>query len=62
MICPRCNKEFTDPPALSRTGLGSICPRCGQVEAFEAFGMRADEIERMVDEIEEKVERVKALG
>ena len=56
MICPRCKKEFTDPPALSRTpGLGSICPRCGQVEALEAIGLAKDEIERMVDEIEEKM-------
>ena len=54
MICPRCNKEFTDPPALSRNGLGSICPRCGQVEALEAIGLSADEVKRVVGEIEEK--------
>jgi hypothetical protein len=35
--CPRCGQEYTEPPALSRAGLGDICGPCGTAEALEAW-------------------------
>jgi RNA polymerase subunit RPABC4/transcription elongation factor Spt4 len=36
--CPRCGKEFTDPPALSRTDdLTEVCPMCGIGESLDAM-------------------------
>lgn len=39
-ICPKCGREYTDRPALSRTDNETeICPDCGTREALEAtFG------------------------
>lgn len=38
MICPKCNKEFYDIPAISREDNETkICPECGMKEALEAF-------------------------
>lgn len=50
--CPRCGKEYTGFPALSRKGLGDICPACGQREAFETIGLEPDKAEELVAEIE----------
>lgn len=37
MICPKCNKEFTVRPALSRKdNKTEICPECGIIEALES--------------------------
>lgn len=37
-ICPRCNKEYTDYPSLSRRDNETeICPICGITEALEDF-------------------------
>ena len=36
--CPKCKKEFTEYPALSREDNETeICPECGIEEAVEAF-------------------------
>lgn len=36
--CPKCKKEFTEYPALSRNdNKTEICPECGVKEAVEAF-------------------------
>lgn len=36
--CPRCKKEFTGYPAISRTdNITEICSDCGTEEAFEAM-------------------------
>lgn len=44
MICPLCGKEYTDPPALSRSDNHTlICPRCGSEEALIACGMFSPE-------------------
>ena len=38
MICPKCKKEFSDPPAISRDdNKTEICPECGVKEAMEAY-------------------------
>lgn len=37
-VCPKCGKEYTDRPAISREdNVTEICPQCGQKEAIEAF-------------------------
>ena len=58
--CPRCNKEYTGYPALSRVGLGDICPACGQRETFEAVGMSPEKVEELVAEIQERTAAVQA--
>ena len=36
--CPKCGKEFTEYPALSREDNETeICPECGIAEAVEAY-------------------------
>ena len=35
MICPKCGKEFSERPAMSRRDKSEICPRCGNKEALE---------------------------
>lgn len=35
--CPKCGREYTAPPALSRVdNKTNICPICGAQEALEA--------------------------
>ena len=58
--CPRCGKTYTDYPAMSRVGLGDICPACGQREAFEAMGMEPEKVEDLVAEIQERTAAVRA--
>ena len=36
--CPKCGKVYHGHPALSRHGLGDICPDCGIREALESLG------------------------
>ena len=51
-ICPRCNKEFIEHPALSRVDNKTlICPLCGTREALEASNMSDEEIEKVIDSI-----------
>jgi hypothetical protein len=39
-ICPICNKEYTEYPALSRIdNTTEICPECGQRQALESIGV-----------------------
>lgn len=36
-ICPKCGKEYTEYPALSRKdNKTEICPNCGMLEALES--------------------------
>ena len=55
--CPRCNKPYNAHPAVSRHGLGDICPQCGKEEAFLDVGLcperaaeMAAQVQRMEDE------------
>lgn len=37
-VCPRCGKEYSEEPALSRVDNETeICPDCGMAEALEAM-------------------------
>ena len=39
--CPKCKKEFTDHPAISREDNETeICPECGATEAMQAYAAR----------------------
>ena len=58
--CPRCGQSYTCYPAVSRNGLGDICPACGQREALEAMGMRAEKVEELVAEIQRKSAAIQA--
>lgn len=41
--CPKCKKEFTEYPALSRVDNETeICPECGVREAMEAYCKQID--------------------
>ena len=36
--CPICNKDYKEPPALSRAdGSTKICPKCGMLEAVRSI-------------------------
>jgi predicted RNA-binding Zn-ribbon protein involved in translation (DUF1610 family) len=38
-VCPKCGKETTDFPAISRVdNKTEICSQCGMVEAFADWG------------------------
>ncbi len=38
-ICPKCNKQYAEPPALSRIDNSEICSLCGTKEALDAAGL-----------------------
>lgn len=39
-VCPRCGKEYSEPPAVSRAdNKTKICPLCGTKEALDAVGL-----------------------
>ena len=43
-ICPKCGKEYTGRPALSRADNKTmICPDCGIHEALENIGVGKEE-------------------
>lgn len=35
-ICPKCNKEYSEAPGVSRIDRSPICRRCSEKEAVEA--------------------------
>lgn len=53
-ICPICNKEYTDVPALSRLdNTTEICPTCGNRQPLELLGMSEEQIQSILKKIEE---------
>ena len=54
-ICPKCNKPYTEPPALSRRDNNTyICPACGTEEALEdalKIGLVSEEDAREIMEL-----------
>lgn len=51
-VCPKCGKEYTDRPALSRIdNRTSICPDCGTLEALDAIGASEEEKQTVMDAI-----------
>ena len=51
-VCPRCGKEYTGHPALSRKDNKTyICPDCGTIEAMDAAGFSEDDKKAVMDVI-----------
>ena len=50
--CPRCGRNFTGEPALSRKDNQTyICPDCGTLEALEAIGASEETKAQVLDAI-----------
>ena len=48
-VCPRCGKEYTGRPALSRADDQTpICPDCGTREALESIGIDKAEQDKIL--------------
>ena len=48
-ICPKCGKEYTGYPALSRVDDTTyICPDCGVREALQSIGVAPEEQEKII--------------
>jgi len=55
-VCPRCGKEYTGHPAISRVdNTTPICPECGTREALENMGVPEKEIEKIISIIPTEV-------
>lgn len=51
-VCPICEQEYTDRPAISRTDYKTpICPDCGIRQALESLGIDTDEQEKILKTI-----------
>lgn len=51
-ICPRCGKEYTGRPALSRADNQTpLCPDCGTREALESIGIDTAEQDKILKAI-----------
>ena len=51
-ICPRCGKEYTGRPALSRADNQTpLCPDCGTREALESIGIDIAEQDKILKAI-----------
>ena len=51
-VCPRCGKEYTGRPALSRADNQTpICPDCGTREALESMGVDTTEQDKILKAI-----------
>ena len=48
-VCPRCGKEYTGRPAVSRADNQTlICPDCGTREALESIGVDTAEQDKIL--------------
>jgi len=56
-ICPKCGREYTAPPALSRAdNKTSICPLCGLREALDAAPLTDEQKAAIIAEAEKRGE------
>lgn len=54
-ICPKCGREYSERPALSRTdNRTEICPDCGTMEALQAAGIPEESQKEILAAIEER--------
>ena len=61
--CPKCKKEYTEYPAISRyDGKTEICPRCGNLEGLEVVGLPQDEIDKTMKVIDKANKEIKKNG
>ena len=48
-VCPRCGKEYSDRPAISRADNKTpICPDCGTRESLESIGIDSAEQDKIL--------------
>ena len=48
-VCPKCGKEYTDRPAISRADDKTLlCPDCGTREALESIGVDTAEQDKIL--------------
>lgn len=51
-ICPKCNKPYNLPPAISREDNKTlICPECGTREALAYMGLPLEKQDKIIDVI-----------
>lgn len=58
-ICPKCGKEYTEKPAISRIDNSEICPECWALEALDAAGYSEEEKEKGMKLVRESLEKAK---
>lgn len=51
LTCPKCGKQYTGRPALSREDNSLICPDCGTREALQSIGVSEEEQEKILSAI-----------
>ncbi len=57
-VCPRCGKEYTGRPALSRADNQTpLCPDCGTREALESIGVDTAEQDKILDAIHQNMQQ-----
>lgn len=53
-ICPKCGREYTGKPAISRADNTTLlCPECGTEEALDSLGISSGEKAEIIDTINE---------
>lgn len=58
-ICPKCGKEYTERPAISRIDNSEICSECGVLEALNAVGYSEKEKEEGMKLVRESLEEAR---
>lgn len=58
-ICPKCGKEYTERPAISRLDNSEICPECGALEALDAVGYNEEEKEKGMKLVRESLKKAR---
>ena len=62
-VCPKCGKEYTGKPALSRLDNATlICPDCGIIEALSSIGISEDEQKKILENIHRCSENARSHG
>lgn len=62
MICPKCKKEFSNPPAISRVDNKTpICSECGVREAIADFEPDKEKAEKLIEAILEYEKRAREM-
>lgn len=58
--CPKCKREYTEHPALSRDdNKTEICPACGTLEALDAAIKDEDELRKAIERVNEAISNVR---
>lgn len=59
-ICPLCNQEYTERPAVSRIdGVTPICSDCGTRQALESIGVNVEEQDKILQAIHKSMKPAK---